>query len=131
MLFLALNVWIRHNKKNKAGFGALKLDMSKAYDRVEWAFLEAIMIKLGFARDFVELIFRCISSVSYSIRVNQSIYGRIIPQRGLRRGTLFLLTYLLSVLKGFQLFFLKRLMKNDFKELRSHLTVRLFLNYFC
>lgn len=78
--------WIRNNKKNKAGFGDLKLDMSKAYDRVKWAFLEAIMIKLGFARDFVELIFRCIFYVSYSIQVNQSIYGRIIPQRGLRQG---------------------------------------------
>lgn len=34
----------------------------------------------------MELIFRCISSVSYLIRVNQSIYGRIIPKRGLRQG---------------------------------------------
>ncbi|XP_075504621.1 uncharacterized protein LOC142542059 [Primulina tabacum] len=78
--------WIHNNKRNKTGFGALKLDMSKTYDRVEWKFLEAMMTKLGFASSFVALIMRCISSVVYSIRVNQALYGKIRPQRGIRQG---------------------------------------------
>ncbi|XP_073305819.1 uncharacterized protein [Primulina huaijiensis] len=44
------------------------------------------MTKLGFASSFVALIMRCISSVVYSIRVNQAVYGKIRPQRGIRQG---------------------------------------------
>lgn len=62
---------------------ALKLDMSKAYNRVEWILLEKIMQKLGFNDKWRALIMRCITTVSYSIKVNGKPRGRIIPSRGI------------------------------------------------
>ncbi|KAK6164141.1 hypothetical protein DH2020_001005 [Rehmannia glutinosa] len=74
------------NTAKKRGTFALKLDMSKAYDHVEWNFLEHILLKIGFKHYLVSLIMRCASTVSYSVITN-GIPGPIFfPTRGLRQG---------------------------------------------
>ena len=70
---------LRTNPICKAKFVAIKTDMSKAYDRVEWNFLEALMLKMGFDERWVAWIRLCISSVSYQVLVNGEPKGNITP----------------------------------------------------
>ena len=73
-------------KKGKMGACAVKLDMAKAYDRVEWEYLKRIMLTLGFRDTFVSLIMRCVTSVSLSVRVNGVFTDTFRPSRGIRQG---------------------------------------------
>ena len=77
---------IKHKRTGKVGEMALKLDMSKAFDQVEWGCLEKIMYKMGFHDMWVKTVMRCVSSVTYSIKINGHPCGRIIPTRGIRQG---------------------------------------------
>lgn len=63
----------------------VKLDMLKAYDRVEWPFIEAMIRALGFCEKWVQLVLSCISTISYSILIKQPKKS-FIPYRGLRQG---------------------------------------------
>lgn len=81
-----VNHHIHCHTQGKQAFMALKLDVSKAYDRVEWLFLEKILAKLGFIRSIVDLIMLSVSSVSYSFLLNGSQFGYLIPRRGIRQG---------------------------------------------
>ena len=65
---------------------AVKLDMSKVYDKVEWKYLERVMRRMGFQEKWVQLSIMCMRTVSYSVLINGEPKGRIIPTRGLRQG---------------------------------------------
>ena len=76
---------LRIRRSSKKAYMALKLDMSKAYDRVEWRFLELFMRKIGFADNWVNFIMECIQSVNYSVLIDGEPTGFIRLSRGLRQ----------------------------------------------
>ena len=73
-------------KKRARGnrFCALKLDIRKAYDRVEWEYLKAIMIRLGFHRLWVDMIMRLVTTVSFSVLFNGDRLENFVPSRGIQ-----------------------------------------------
>ena len=60
--------------------------MSKAYDMVEWAFMERLLFKMGFCPVWVSRVMTCISSVTYKVLFNGQPKGSIFPERVLRQG---------------------------------------------
>lgn len=76
---------MKRNNRGKLGDVALKIDIGKAYDRIEWGFLRAMMLKMGFDDKWVDIMMLCVTTVRYHVRINGNLVGPIIPKRGLRQ----------------------------------------------
>lgn len=74
------------NKKGRVGYMAIKVDLEKAYDKIEWSFIREVLINANLPHDMVSLIMSCVSSVSTSIFFNGGNIEHILPSRGIRQG---------------------------------------------
>ena len=76
-----------HNRRSgKRGYLALKLDVSKTYDRVEWYFPRGIMVRLGLLDVWIDRVMKCVTTPTFLVCINGKAYGKICPTRGIRQG---------------------------------------------
>lgn len=73
-------------KRGPKRFMVLKLDLSKAYDRVRWSFLEKAMASVGFDDRWIKWVMQFVKSLKLSIMANGGKPVDIIPSRGLHQG---------------------------------------------
>ena len=66
----------------------VKIDLEKAYDRLEWCFIRKVLNCFGFPLNLIKLILSCISSSSTSLLFNEEKLPPFTPSRGIRQGDL-------------------------------------------
>lgn len=86
LLAFEINHYIRRRTQGANDVVGLKLDVSKAYDRLEWSFLDDMMVKFGFNNIWRDRVMACVRSVSYSFIQDGEVFGEVQPRRGIRQG---------------------------------------------
>ncbi|GAU43270.1 hypothetical protein TSUD_36200 [Trifolium subterraneum] len=77
---------LKRKTNGRRGELALKIDISKAYDKVDWGFLRGVMTRMRFTDVWIRWVMMCVSSVNYSVLMNSDRVDPISPGRGLRQG---------------------------------------------
>ncbi|XP_074306400.1 uncharacterized protein LOC141641645 [Silene latifolia] len=77
---------INHRNYGKKCLMAVKADMSKAYDRLNWNFIKGVLSSLNLSGSMVHLIMSTIETVTYDILINGAPLEKFKPRCGIRQG---------------------------------------------
>jgi len=89
----------------------LKLDLIKAYDRVDWGFLRLVLLQVGLSLETTDWIMGCVTSTNFVVLVNGSPTRFFKSSRGLRQGCPLSPLLFLLVVEG-----LSRIIQEQVKE---------------
>jgi hypothetical protein len=64
----------------------LKIDLAKAFDRIEWCFIVSALARKGLRSHFINLVHACISSPTFSVIINGQSFAKFNSTRGIRQG---------------------------------------------
>ena len=115
--------YMRTNRSKSNAFCALKLDMTKAYDRVEWKYLEAVMLKLGFNQTWVNKIMKCVTKVSWCYLMVKNFKSSSQLEES-DKGTIFLHICSYFVQKVFHVCSRQKERREIFKVSKSHIQLQ-------
>lgn len=85
-LLLATELVSGYHKNSISARCAIKFDISKAFDSVEWSFLLNVLHALHFPDKFIKWIALCVTTASFSVQVNGDLAGFFQSKHGLRQG---------------------------------------------
>ncbi|GAU21871.1 hypothetical protein TSUD_33680 [Trifolium subterraneum] len=113
---LVVNEVVELAKKTKRECLIFKVDFEKAYDSVDWGFLEYMLVRCGFCAKWIGWIGVCIFAGNLSVLVNGSPSPEINIQRGLKQGDPLAPFLFLLVVEGFSGVMRRAMHLNLFKD---------------
>uniref|UniRef100_A0A6N2LZA0 Reverse transcriptase domain-containing protein n=1 Tax=Salix viminalis TaxID=40686 RepID=A0A6N2LZA0_SALVM len=76
----------QYGKKRTSSKSLMKIDFKKAFDSVQWSFIQELLGLLGFASRFIHLFMQCVETTSFSIAINGHLYGFFLGKSGIWQG---------------------------------------------
>lgn len=65
--------FLKRKTEGKIGVVAMKLDISKAYDKLEWPFLRAMLEALDIPLEWIQLVMLCVTTIKFRVSLGDNL----------------------------------------------------------